>query len=177
MSGWVCPECGLDYDTISPRDAVGAVRSYPRRYRSALAAFGPGEEGDELSRRRPTPTTWSALEYTAHAADVLDLTAPSLRRILVEEKPTLFFFDSDTQAAERDYNSQDRSEVLGNLETACADLAAVMEGISADDWGRTGIFTWGERDALITARNAVHEGSHHLRDIEHGLAAVRGSSG
>lgn len=173
MAGWVCPKCGLDYDTISPRDAVGAVRSYPRRYRSALGGFGANEDRERLIRQRPDPDTWSALEYTGHVADVLDLTAPSIRRIMVEDRPTLFFFDVDEQAVERDYNGEERTEILSVLETACADLASVLEGVDADSWRRTGVFPWGERDALETARNAVHEGSHHLRDVEEVLARVR----
>ena len=41
----MCPECGLDYDTVSPSDAVAAVRSFPRRYREAL--FGFTDQTDE----------------------------------------------------------------------------------------------------------------------------------
>ena len=177
MSGWVCPECGLDYDTISPRDTVAAVRSYPRRYRSALTSgFDPGEDPEDLVRRRPDPATWSALEYSAHVADVLDFTVLWIRGILREDDPEMFAFDSDEQAVEKGYNDQSRREVIGNLETASAELASVLEGVSPDDWARTGRFPWGVRDALATARNAVHEGSHHLRDVERVLARVRAES-
>lgn len=172
MKGWVCPECGLDYDTVSPRDSVVAVRSYPRRYRAALASIGDEEQRVEVLRRRPAPDTWSALEYAAHVADVLDLTAPTIRRMLVEHNPKLSFFDSDQQAADQRYNEQSLSDVLDRLETACIDLASVLEGVLADEWTRPGTFDWGERDVLAITRNAVHEGSHHLRDIDRGLRAV-----
>ena len=50
----------------------------------------------------------------------------------------------------------------------------MLDSYRGDDWTRTATFPWGERDALTTARNAVHEGHHHLRDVERVLGVVRG---
>ena len=36
---YTCKECGLEYDSISPRDAVQALRSFPRRYRKAKQVY------------------------------------------------------------------------------------------------------------------------------------------
>ncbi|MCA1676351.1 MAG: class II holin family protein, partial [Actinobacteria bacterium] len=57
---------------------------------------------------------------------------------------------------------------------ACAELASVLEGVSPDDWTRTGLLAGVPRDALTMARDGVHEGSHHLRDVHRVLATVRG---
>lgn len=176
MSGYVCPECGLDYDSVSPRDAVAAVRSYPRRYRGLLAAPSPADPDapDHATRRRPDPSTWSALEYTAHVADVIDHLGPAIRRIRLEDEPTITLFDNDERAVQQAYNEMPRAEVLGWLDLACAELASIVEAVDADDWTRIGHFEWGDRTALAMARNAVHEGSHHLRDVQRVLAEVRG---
>jgi hypothetical protein len=170
----VCPECGLDYDTVGPQDALAAVRSFPRRFRALLA--GPGSAGgpDAVFRRRPDAATWSALEYTAHVADVLDHLGPAIRRATLEEHPSITFFDNDERAAAQHYNDLDRSEVLGWLDLACAELASVLEDVKADDWARTVRLEAGGSDVLTMARNGVHEGSHHLRDVRRVLAAVRG---
>ncbi len=125
-------------------------------------------------RRRPDPTTWSALEYTAHVADVLDHLGPAIRRITFEDNPVITLFDNDERAAEQRYNALERAEVLGWLDLACAELASVLESVNPDDWTRTGRLAAGERDALTVARNGVHEGSHHLRDVQRVLAQVRG---
>jgi hypothetical protein len=171
----VCPECGLDYDTVSPGDAAVAVRSFPRRYRALLTGFGNDDDDpDSVIRRRPDPTTWSALEYTAHVADVLDEIGVAVRRIVVEDEPALTSSVPDRRVAEKDYNAMDRMEVLGWLELVCAGLAEQLEGVRPDDWSRIGRFDWGERDALAMTRNAVHEGSHHLRDVQRVLSQVRG---
>ena len=153
---------------------MAAVRSFPRRYRALLAAPGLSDRPDAVFRRRPDPHTWSALEYTAHVADVLDHLGPAIRRVLVEDNPSIAVFDNDERANDQAYNDLDRTEVLGWLELACAELASILEAVNADDWTRTGRLAAGERDVLALARNGVHEGSHHLRDVHRVLALVRG---
>lgn len=171
---WTCPECGLDYHTISPRDAVLAARTFPRRYRSVLTHFDADEDPDSVLRRRPASGGWSALEYTAHVADVLDLLAPTIRRIEVEDDPVINQFDPDERAEEEDYNSDSLIDVLGRLETACADLSNTVEYMDPDAWARTGHFADGTvRQAIDIARNAVHEASHHFRDVARVLTEVR----
>lgn len=166
--------CGLDVDTVSPQDAVVAVRSFPRRYRALLPVPGSADGPDAVFRRRPDATTWSALEYTAHVADRLDHLGPAIRRIIYEDHPSIPAFDNDRRAAEQAYNDLDRTEIVGWLDLACDELASVVDDVRADDWTRTGVVGDDERDALALARDGVHEGSHHLRDVQRVLAAVRG---
>ena len=170
----MCPECGLRYDTISPQDAIVSVRSFPRRYRALLVTPGSEDRPNAVFRRRPDPHTWSALENTAHVADILDHIGPAIRRITYENNPEITFFDNDERAVEHHYNELERAEVLGWLDLACGELASVLEDVRADDWTRTGQLDAGERDALTVARNGVHEGSHHLRDVQRVLNQVRG---
>ncbi len=170
----MCPECGLDYDSISPRDALVAIKTFPRRYRSALAAALEDDDEAALIRRRPDPKTWSALEYTAHVADMFGLFTESVRRMYDETSPTIPFWDPDERAAEQGYNDQDPSAVLEGLASATAELAAAVERVDADSWKRTGEFSFGQRDMLTMVRNAVHEGSHHLRDVQRVLDSARG---
>lgn len=154
-----------------------AVRSFPRRYRALLVTPGSEDRPNAVFRRRPDPSTWSALEYTAHVADMLDHLGPAIRRIVYEDNPSITLFDNDQRAVEKRYNELERAEVLGWLELACGELASVLETVRADDWTRTGLLDAGERDALAVARNGVHEGSHHLRDVQRVLNQVRGRPG
>jgi hypothetical protein len=159
---------------VSPQDAVVAVRSFPRRYRGLLAASGAPDGPEAVFRRRPDPSTWSALEYTAHVADRLDHMGPAIQRITFEEHPSIAAFDSDGRVTEKAYNDLDRTEVLGWLDLACDELASVLAAVRADDWSRTGVLPTGPRDALTLARDGVHEGAHHLRDVQRVLDSVRG---
>jgi hypothetical protein len=174
MPGYVCPECGLDYDTISPSDAKVAIRSFPRRYRSAVAGALEDDADEGLIRRRPDATTWSALEYTVHVADLYESFAPAFRRMYDEDKPTITgMWDPDERVVAERYNEHDPMGAVDRLDAASEALAKVLDRVDADGWSRAATFPWGERDLLTMTRNAVHEGSHHLRDVERVLEAAR----
>ena len=64
--------------------------------------------------------------------------------------------------------------MLDGMTRAAETLATNLREVTADDWRRIGHFPWGDRDILMTARNAVHEGSHHLHDVDRVLRAVIG---
>lgn len=164
----------MDYHHVSPQDMVLSARVFPRRYRSVLTHFDADEDPDSVIRRRPEPGVWSALEYTAHVADMVELLAPTIRRIEVEDDPRLNEFDPDERAEEEEYNTEALAEVLGRLETACADLSNTVEFMDPDAWLRTGRYDWGERQAIDIARNATHELTHHFRDVQRVLTKVRG---
>jgi hypothetical protein len=175
MPGYVCPECGLDYDTISPSDAKVAIRSFPRRYRSVVAAPLEDDADEGLIRRRPEETTWSALEYTLHVADLYEAFAPAFRQMFEQDRPTITdgMWDPDERVVSERYNEQDPMAAVARLEAAADALADVLDRVDAGSWSRTATFPWGDRDLLTMTRNAVHEGSHHLRDVEHVLEAAR----
>jgi hypothetical protein len=172
--GQTCPDCGLDIGTVMPLDAVAAVRSFPRRYRGLLTGFDDDEDADALVRRRPDPSTPSALETAARVADVLDATSPIIRRMTVEDEPSLDLPGTQGRDSPRPANDRPIQEVLGEIDTACADLASTTEMVDDDDWLRVGHFPGGDRTVLDMARNAVHEGSHNLREIERIMRQVRG---
>ncbi|MGI8983866.1 MAG: DinB family protein [Acidimicrobiales bacterium] len=160
---------------MSPKDAAAAVRSFPRRYRGLLVTPAPTDSPDAVFRRRPRPAAWSALEHTAHVADRLDHLGTAIFRVTRENTPAVASFDNDERATAKGYNDLDRIEVLGWLELAAGELASVIDGVRPDDWMRTALVAGaGERDALTLARDGVHEGAHHLRDIRAVLDEVRG---
>jgi S-DNA-T family DNA segregation ATPase FtsK/SpoIIIE len=165
--GYVCPECGLDYDSIAPSDAVVAIRSFPRRFREEFDKV----EKDDVLQRRPDAKTWSAIEYTAHVADLFDAFTELFRRWRADDgaKVDDIFFDPDKRAEERHYSDRKKDEVLAALDASAKALADAIEKVGSSDWTRTATFPWGERDMLTMVRNAVHEGAHHLRDVRKGL--------
>ncbi|MCU1451520.1 MAG: methyltransferase type 12 [Acidimicrobiales bacterium] len=170
---WKCPECGVEYKSVSPQDAAQALRSFPRRYREVI---GPFIDDEDVLRRRPDPKTWSALEYTAHVADVLESMTPMLVEMAQRDDPRIPDpWDPDERARERRYNDMEPREVLDWLERAATKAADTVAGLNPEDWARTGEFDYGQREIIDQARNMVHEGVHHLRDVERVLRAVVGN--
>lgn len=174
---WVCPDCGLDYGTLHPPIAINAIKSFPRRFAEALAPR-PGEDTDALIRTRPTEGVWSPLEYAAHVADVMEPFTVVIDRMNTDDSPDLSgaFWDQDARAIEQDYNGKSLEAVLAQLKTDAARVVGAAEKVDARSWDRKGTFPWGERDLLVMLQNAVHEGVHHLKDLERGLEQVRARS-
>ena len=173
MSAPPCEECGFVYEDLAPADIPAAVRSFAKRYRAPLTRFLPGEDGDSLVRRRPAPDTWSALEYAAHVRDVFAGYTGWIELIVAEERPLLEGPAPDELAELREYNGDDPVVVADALATNAESLAAAIEAVPEDGWDRVGLRRDEERSVLLTARRAVHEGSHHLLDIGRGMRAVR----
>ncbi|MER3453120.1 MAG: hypothetical protein C4344_05630, partial [Acidimicrobiia bacterium] len=143
MGGWTCPECGLDYDRISPTDVAVALRSFPRRFRALLTGFDKDEDPESLVRRKPDERTWSALAYTSHVADMFAAIREAVSRMLVEERPKLRLPDPDEPDREEAATAASVESVLVRLAEAAECLAACLESIPPGDWGRTAIFPRG----------------------------------
>ena len=173
---WVCPECGVDYGKLHPPFAINSIKSFPRRYTEALAPASASEDNEQIIRTRPAEGVWSALEYTAHVADLMAPFAVVVERMHQEDNPDLsdVFWDENEKAARDKYNEQDKAAVLARLSAGVDELVKQAGKVDAHSWNRMGQFGWGDRDLLTMLQNAVHEGVHHLRDIERGLAKVRG---
>ncbi len=171
---WVCPECGIDYGTLHPPFAINTLKSLPRRYTEALEPRGD-EDHEKIIRTRPAPEVWSAMEYAAHVADLMEAFTTVVRRMYAEDNPDLSdaFRDENEQAATDKYNEQDKAAVLARLSDGVDRLVDAAGDVDANGWTRMASFGWGDRDLLTMLQNSVHEGVHHLQDIEKGLAKVR----
>ena len=168
-----CEECGFDYESLSPAEISAKVRSFAKRYRAPLTRFLPGEDGDALVRQRPDPETWSALEYASHVRDVFSNYTGWIQLTLAEDRPLLEGPGPEELAELREYDGDDPVVVADALAANAESLAAVIDSVPEDGWDRVGLRRDEERSVLLSARRAVHEGSHHLLDIGRGLRAVR----
>jgi len=171
--GWVCPECGFDFDATDPRDTPALIRAFPPRYRVPLERALPGEDLDAILRVRSAPGTWSALEYACHARDSFALSDERVTATLKEDRPSFPRMRRDELVVERDYNHQDPAAVLAGLEAATRALAVELEYVRGDGWARRAYREDLEMTVAWMARNAVHEGNHHLLDIGRSLRAAR----
>ena len=171
--GWTCNECGFDFDATS-LDSIGeTIRGFGRRYRPPLVRGLPGEDLDRLVRQRPVPTTWSPLEYACHVRDAFALYHWRIGKTLAEDRPELPAMRRDDVVAERAYNEQDREAVAGELAAAAERLATRVEAVADGEWDRCCLRDGEELSVAWMARNAVHEGSHHLLDIGRILRELR----
>ncbi len=148
-------------ESIAVPDAILAVRTFPRRYREALARI----PADQL-RVRPDPQTPSVLEHAVAVAAVLEQLARALPLALDEPGIHLPSFDADASAGSRPESSLDADGALARIATACDVLATRAEATPWEAWERT--FTTGAdpHPASWIVQHAAVVGSQHLRDIE-----------
>ena len=161
-----CDECGFVYADLGPADVP------PR-----LAALGP-VYGDRLGadpsvlRRRPSPDIWSGLEYCCHVRDVLIVQRERLQLALAEDCPVFVPMGRDERVVNDRYNEQDPTVVAAELRAAADAVAAGFAALDDAGWERVGVYNWperAERSMLWLGRHTVHEGEHHLRDVDRAL--------
>lgn len=162
-----CPDCGIDPDAISIPDATAAIRTFPRRYREALAGVT-----DEGLRARPEPGTWSMLEYATHVREVLELYDLALPIVLEQNRPVFPPVDVDEAAANRPEWTLDLGVSLDGITRACASLVTRAETTPWAAWERPFSIGGAEYEARLFVQKAAHEGAHHLRDLARARAVV-----
>lgn len=138
-----------------------------RRWRELFDDLEP-----ERLRRRPAANTWSALEYAAHTRDVLRLHLSGLRPILDGKEPTFPGIEPEDDAPDQGYNSLDPAKVLDSLEKAADAVADRAEGELTSHWDRTATIGGNKVEAGWLLRHAVHDATHHLRDVSRGLESA-----
>jgi hypothetical protein len=174
-----CAECGFDADRTSVPDSIVALRSFPRRWRAAFALLDA--EDDDVLRRRPSPTVWSGLEYLAHTRDAIAVNGWGLAKTVIEDHPVLEWpGDGDVDKPADD----NPVSTTPDAETGLSELSANVERVAdkasrtdAGDWRRPATLRGSrdeEVDALWFLHHCVHEGVHHLRDVQRVLQQVRG---
>jgi hypothetical protein len=125
----------------------------------------------EVLLRRPSPRTWSPLEYAAHVSEAVPWYVARIQKVLRENEPQLTPFDWDLAASDGNYRARRVETVTGELRRACAELAEVAGSVTAADLGRTGIGSDGTpRTVRTLLARAGHELAHHELDIRRGVS-------
>ncbi len=164
---------GLDPETIKPPDAVAALRSFPRRWRSALAVVADDPGADELVRRRADGASWSALEHAWYVAEALRRCDEEVRQVQTAEHATLSADDPRGWVDGGGYGDQGLEAALRQIGERSPALAATLEGLAADDWLRVGKRDGAEVTILALAQQEVANAADHLRAAEQALRAAK----
>jgi S-DNA-T family DNA segregation ATPase FtsK/SpoIIIE len=169
-----CDVCGFTYATVGAAAVPSAIRSLASRYATRLLA--EDERIDDLTRMRPRPDVWSALEYACHLRDVVLVQRERLYLALVEDCPSFKPMYREQRTVLGHHNQQDRARVAAEIGLATSLLASDFGSLDEEQWMRRCIYNYpepAEVTLLWLGQHTVHEGEHHLRDIDAGLAAVR----
>ncbi|CAN5142294.1 DinB family protein [soil metagenome] len=153
-----CPECGFDASTFEPTDVASLLRENVAAWPAVLTRPDV--------RVRPTDSTWSPLEYSAHVRDVFRIFAYRFGLMLDEVDPLFANWDQDATAVEENYGAQDPAVVAVELTEAGARVARVLDSVSGAQWERTGRRSDGASFTIGSfATYFLHDPTHHLADV------------
>ncbi|MDT7742899.1 MAG: hypothetical protein QOE59_1977, partial [Actinomycetota bacterium] len=157
----VCPDCPMDFPTTTVDDVRAIVAAVPQQARDLLDAHP-----DEAWRIPGADGAWSAAEYLCHVRDVYAVFTIRLHRARTEDDPPLESMLNDLRARRFDYAHAELRPVVDQLRAHVAGFLAELDRVGAGEWARTVHRYPGEqRTTLWLARQAAHEGRHHLRDM------------
>jgi hypothetical protein len=162
----VCPDCGFAWGEV-PTAAYGSVfASLETRYAERLS-------GDEAAlRRRPAPQVWSPLEYACHVRDMLFAQRERVYLALVENRPSFARMNREERVELARYAEESLADVRSDLAVAFRGIVIALTGRTPEDWARPLIYNYPgpeEHDLAWLGRHTIHEGEHHLLDIDRGL--------
>ena len=162
---------GLDPTTIKPPDAVAALRSFPRRWLSALAVVADDPSADDLVRRR-AGGSWSALDHAWYVAERLRRGDEEVCQVKTAERPRLSAEDPRRWVDDGGYGDRGLEAALGQIGEWSPALAATLEDLAPDDWLRVGERDGAEVTILALVQQVVADAADHLRAAERALRAA-----
>ncbi|MDQ6854795.1 MAG: DinB family protein [Actinomycetota bacterium] len=165
-----CDECGFVYDTVARDDLPSALRELATAYVTVL-----GAHGNDVLRAHPISDTWSALEYSCHVRDVLRVQRERVLRALAEDEPAFPGMRRDERVTEERYNEQRPADVGRDITVAADEFGRMLASLDDDGWMRTGVYNWPTtqvRTVEWIGRHTIHEGEHHLQDIDRLVTAA-----
>ena len=158
----ICDTCGFVYDMGLARFAGHEIT---RLVEELSAIIEPGVVN---VTQRPTPATWSQLEYACHVRDVLLVQRERVLLARREEGPSLVPMGRDDRVEHDGYNEQSPSAVARQLRDAAMLFAGVLDRLDDAAWSRTVIYNFpapARRDLRWLATHTQHEVQHHLADV------------
>jgi hypothetical protein len=143
--------------------------SGPALLRQAIA----GMTGEQLLAR-PILGKWSTLEVVCHLADFEIIGTDRIKRVIVEDKPTLFGGDPAQFAARLAYHQRDPEEEIQVIEQIRKPVARILRTLKPEDFQRQGNHSEVGLIALaaIVERMSDHI-PHHVRFIKEKRKALR----
>jgi len=139
----------------------------PQKLRDAIDGMT-----DEEIDAAPIPGKWSTRQIICHIADFEPVYADRMKRIIVEENPTMFGGDPDVFAAGLAYNERDIEEELQLLEAVRKHVARILKTLKPELFERTGNHSEdGPISLEVLLQRITNHIPHHIAFIEEKRAA------
>ena len=107
---------------------------------------------------------WTALEVLGHVADMAEVFAERVRRMVGEERPRLPAVDQDAVHAQRRNNERDPMELSKRIQASHGEIVRLLA--TPANRSRAGVHgEWGEIDAAHVAAYQARHAHGHVSDV------------
>ena len=150
-------------------DLLKQYEQGPDLLKTAIA----GVREDQLDQT-PVPGKWSIRQVVCHIADFEPVYADRMKRVLVEDNPTMFGGDPDVFAAGLHYEKRNLSDELDLISVVRRQMAVILRNTDIEDFQRTGVHSEAGPLTLETLLERITRHiPHHVKFIEAKIAAMR----
>lgn len=124
---------------MTPEERSKLIAQYAAGYDEVVRAL-EGFPAENLGAH-PIPGKWSAREIVHHLGDSESTSAIRLRKLLVEDSPTIEGYDQDQFATKLRYNDRDMQPALEAFRSSRETTVQLLSLMTEDDWKRAGVHT------------------------------------
>ena len=132
-----------------------------------------GVREDQLDQT-PVPGKWSIRQVVCHIADFEPVYMDRMKRVLVEDNPTMFGGDPDVFAAGLHYDKRNVQEELELISVVRRQMAVILRNTDVEDFQRTGVHSEAGPLTLETLLERITRHiPHHVTFVAAKIAAMR----
>ncbi|HKY30002.1 MAG TPA: DinB family protein [Pyrinomonadaceae bacterium] len=158
---------------MTPEERAKLIAQYNTGYDEVVSAL-KDFPADKMTAH-PLPGKWSAREIVHHLADSESTSAIRLRKLLVEDAPTIQGYDQAEFATRLNYNERDIEPALEAFRAARATTSQLFAFMSEDDWKREGHHTesgkFGVQEWLRVYAVHAHDHAAQIRKLRSAIDA------
>ncbi len=138
-----------------------------------LRAAVKGAREDQMTQH-PVQGKWSIQQVVCHLADFEPIYTDRMKRVLVEDNPTLFGGDPDVFASGLHYEHRNVFEELDLITVVRKQMARILRQTDVEDFQRTGVHSESGPLTLETLLERItNHIPHHVRFIQDKIVAMR----
>jgi len=157
---------------MTPEERKELIATYAAGYDEVMNALN-GFPVESLAAH-PIPGKWSAREIVHHLGDSETTSAGRLRKLLVDDNPTIQGYDQDKFATKLRYSERDMAPALEAFRSARETTGQLLELMNEDDWKRAGTHTesgpYSMEDWLKIYAAHAHNHAAQIRRLHEALA-------
>jgi uncharacterized damage-inducible protein DinB len=154
---------------MHPQQLLADYSRGPDALQQALLGFA-----DDQADTIPIANTWSVRQVVCHLADAEIVYADRMKRVLIEDNPTIFGWSPDDSVNDTFCSHREIDDELALIASIRRHIASILEHQEVETWQRTAVHSEDGPMTLETLLERITEHiPHHVKFIEQKRAVLK----